>query len=216
VAERLFVDDAEVKSSPTQFGEYRGGDIKYKDINKDGRINELDIVPQGYPTVPEIVYGFGLSAGWKNVDCSFFFQGLARESFQMNSFDTSPFVDGQNALLKAYADDHWSEENRNVHALWPRLSATRVDNNMQGSTWVLRNGSFLRLKSVEIGYTLPSRLTSRAKMTNLRIYCSGTNLLTFSKFKLWDPELGGNRDANGNGMGYPVQRVFNLGLQLSF
>lgn len=216
VAERLFVDDEEVKSSPTQFGEYRGGDLKYKDINKDGRINELDIVPQGYPTVPEIVYGFGLSMGWKNVDFSFFFQGLARESFQMNSFDTSPFVDGQNALLKAYADDHWSEENRNVYALWPRLSPTRVDNNMQGSTWVLRNGSFLRLKSVELGYTVPSKLTSRAKMTNMRIYCNGTNLLTFSKFKLWDPELGGNRDANGNGMGYPIQKVFNMGLQVSF
>jgi TonB-linked SusC/RagA family outer membrane protein len=216
VAERLFVDDEEVRNSPKQFGEYMGGDIKYKDINRDGIINEQDVVAQGYPTVPEIVYGFGISAGKERFDFSFFFQGLARESFQMNAFETSPFVNDENALLKAYADDHWSEDNRNVHALWPRLSPTRVENNMQGSTWVLRNGAFLRLKSVELGYTVPSKITSRAKMTNLRIYCSGTNLLTFSKFKLWDPELGGNRDANGNGMGYPIQKVYNIGVQLSF
>lgn len=216
VAERLFIDEEEVRNSPTQYGDYMAGDIKYKDLNKDGQINELDMVAQGYPTVPEIVYGFGLSGGWKRFDLSFFFQGLARESFQINAFDTSPFVDGQNALLKAYADDHWSEENRNVYALWPRLSSTRVDNNMVGSTWALRDGSFLRLKSVEFGYTLPTDLISRVKLTNLRFYCSGTNLLTFSKFKMWDPELGGNRDANGNGMGYPIQKVFNMGLQLSF
>jgi TonB-linked SusC/RagA family outer membrane protein len=216
VAERLFVDEEEVRNSPTQFGDYMAGDIKYKDLNNDGQINEMDIVPMGYPTVPEIVYGFGLSGGWKRFDLSCFFQGLARESFQINAFDTSPFVDGQNALLKAYADDHWSEENRNVYALWPRLSPTRVENNMVGSSWVIRDGSFLRLKSVEFGYTLPISLISRVKLTNLRFYFSGTNLLTFSKFKMWDPELGGNRDANGNGMGYPIQKVFNMGLQLSF
>jgi TonB-linked SusC/RagA family outer membrane protein len=216
VAERLFVDEEEVRNSPTQFGDYMAGDIKYKDLNKDGQINDMDVVPMGYPTVPEIVYGFGLSGGWKRFDLSCFFQGLARESFQINAFDTSPFVDGQNALLSAYADNHWSEENRNVYALWPRLSPTRVENNMMGSSWVLRDGSFLRLKSVEFGYTLPISLISRVKLTNVRFYFSGTNLLTFSKFKMWDPELGGNRDANGNGMGYPIQKVFNMGLQLSF
>jgi hypothetical protein len=113
-------------------------------------------------------------------------------------------------LLKAYADDHWSEENRNVYALWPRLSPTVVANNLEGSTWFLRDGSFLRLKSVEIGYTVPSAITSRAKITNLRAYFSGTNLVTFSKFKLWDAEMG------GNGLAYPIQKVINVGLQVSF
>ncbi len=210
VAERFFVDEEEVRNSPAQFGDYRAGDIKYKDINKDGKISELDMVPVGYPDSPEIVYGFGFSGGWKGFDLSCFFQGLARESFWIDANATSPFIDGQNALLKAYADNHWSEDNRNIYALWPRLSETLISNNLQHSTWFMRNGAFLRLKSVEFGYTLPDKIISGAKITNLRFYFSGTNLLTFSKFKLWDPEMG------GDGLGYPIQRVFNLGVQLSF
>jgi hypothetical protein len=168
------------------------------------------MAPIGYPASPEIVYGFGVSTGYKSLDFSFFFQGLARESFWLNYSATSPFIDGQRALLKAYADDHWSEDNRNAYALWPRLSSTVIDNNNRTSTWFMRDGSFLRLKSVELGYSLPSKLFSRAKMSKFRVYLSGINLLTFSKFKLWDPEMA------GNGLDYPVQRVFNIGLQLSF
>lgn len=210
VAERLFTDEEEIRNSPTQFGNYMAGDIKYKDINGDGKITELDMVPMGYPTSPEIVYGFGLSGGYKQWDLSFFFQGLARESFWIDASATTPFVDGQNALLKAYADSHWSEENRNLYALWPRLSYQKVENNLKPSTWFMRNGSFLRLKSLELGYTVPVNLVKKVFVKNLRVYFSGTNLLTFSSFKLWDPEMG------GNGLGYPVQRVFNLGAQISF
>ncbi|MDR1096611.1 MAG: TonB-dependent receptor [Tannerella sp.] len=218
IAERLFVDEEEVRNSPTQFGDYKAGDIKYKDLNGDGKITELDMAPIGYPTSPEIVYGFGLSSGYKQFDFSFFFQGLARESFWMATYndfnngvvDVTPFIGGQQGLLKAIADSHWSEANRDVYALWPRLSPTTITNNNRTSTWLMRDGSFLRLKSVEFGYTLPERMASKAYMSNLRIYFSGTNLLTFSKFKLWDPEMG------GNGLGYPVQRVFNVGIQLGF
>ncbi len=210
IAERLFVDDEEVRNSPTQFGDYRAGDIKYKDINGDGRITELDEVPIGHPTSPEVVYGFGLSGGYKQWDFSFFFQGLARESFWISPSATAPFINGQNALLKVYADDHWSEENRNVYSIWPRLSDRGIDNNYKTSTWFMRNGSFLRLKSVELGYTIPSKITKKAYIKTFRFYLSGTNLLTFSPFKLWDPEMG------GNGLGYPVQRVFNLGALISF
>ncbi|MPN61727.1 hypothetical protein SDC9_209469 [bioreactor metagenome] len=74
----------------------------------------------------------------------------------------------------------------------------------------MRDGSFLRLKSLEIGYTLQKDLISKIKINNFRLYVSGTNLLTFSKFKLWDPEMG------GNGLGYPIQQVFNIGLQTTF
>ena len=210
VAERLFVDEEEVRNSPVQFGDYMAGDIKYKDINGDGKISSLDKVFMGYPTSPEIVYGFGFSSGYKGWDFSCFFQGLGRESFWIDPSATAPFVEQQYALLKAYADNHWSEENRDLYAIWPRLSEKIVENNNQSSTWFMRNGAFLRLKSLEVGYHLPARLISKAKITNLRIYFSGTNLLTFSKFKLWDPEMG------GNGLGYPIQKVYNLGLQLSF
>jgi TonB-linked SusC/RagA family outer membrane protein len=210
VAERLFVDEEEIRNSPTQFGRYMAGDIKYKDINGDGTITPLDQVPIGYPTSPEIVYGFGLSTGYKAFDLSCFFQGLARESFWIDVSATAPFIDRQNALLKAYADDHWSEDNRNLYALYPRLSETHVSNNEVSSTWFMQNGAFLRLKSLEMGYTLPVKMTKKVGVTNLRLYLSGTNLLTFSKFKLWDPEMG------GNGLGYPVQKVYNIGFQLSF
>ncbi len=211
IAERLFADEEEVRNSPTQFGgDYRAGDIKYKDLNNDGKITELDMAPIGYPTSPEIVYGFGLSGGWKQFDLSFFFQGLARESFWIDYEETHPFLNQQNALLKAYANDHWSEDNRNLYALWPRLSGTVIENNKYESTWFMRNGAFLRLKQVEFGYTFSGKILSRLKLSSLRPYFSGTNLLTFSQFKLWDPEMG------GNGLGYPLQKVYNIGLQLNF
>ncbi|GHV65519.1 SusC/RagA family TonB-linked outer membrane protein [Bacteroidia bacterium] len=232
LAERLFVDDQEVANSPVQnigTDKYAGGDIKYRDVNGDDKITSLDMVPIGYPTEPQIIYGFGLSAGYKAFDVSFFFQGLAQESFWVNTAtspdagnanpSTVPFIDtdgdgavrSQNALLQAYADNHWTEVNKDIYALFPRFSDKMVSNNYaEKSTWFMRDGSFMRLKSAEIGYTVPRSATEKINISNLRIYVSGTNLLTFSKFKLWDPEMA------GNGLGYPVQRVFNLGLQVSF
>jgi TonB-linked SusC/RagA family outer membrane protein len=225
IAERLFVDDIEASKSPVQFGEVLGGDIKYHDVNGDGKISELDKVPIGYPTVPEINYGFGLSAGYKGIDVSFFFQGSARQSFWLTldgNGRIQPFLDGsytgdeddgmigQNAVLQVIADSYWSENNRNIYAFWPRLSTMPVVNNTQRSTWYMHNASFLRLKTVEAGYTLPSRLTKKLYMETLRVYVSGTNLACFSPFKLWDPEMA------GNGLGYPLQRVFNIGLNINF
>lgn len=222
IAERLFVDDEDVANSPKQqFGEYTAGDIKYKDINRDGIIDEQDIVPIGYPTTPEIIYGFGFSVGYKAFDFNCFFQGSARSSFFISPLRITPFAQpydpdnelggkqANNALLQVIANNHWSESNQNMYAFWPRLSDTAISNNNQSSTWWLRDGTFLRMKSAEIGYTLPKRLTSKAKLENLRIYVSGTNLFNISKFKIWDTEMG------NNGLGYPVQRVFNVGIQLS-
>lgn len=210
IAEKLFVDDAEALNSPKQnFGPYGGGDIKFLDVNHDGQITEADMVPIGHPTVPEIVYGFGFSIGYKNLDFSTFFQGLANESFWIDPDATSPF-NQQNQLLKAYADSHWSEEHQDVHALWPRLSPSTNWNNAQPSTWFMRDGTFLRLKQIELGYTLPKRWQKKMHTSLCRIYLNATNLLNFSKFTLWDVEMG------GNGLGYPVQRVVNIGLNINF
>ncbi|AUP77918.1 SusC/RagA family TonB-linked outer membrane protein [Flavivirga eckloniae] len=212
LAERLFVDDIEAANSPKQnFGEYGGGDIKYRDINDDGQITELDLVPIGFPTIPEIVYGFGFSLGVKNFDLSMFFQGIARESFWIDADKTAPFI-GEKQLLKAYANDHWSEENQNIYALWPRLTATEAGskNNSQRSTWFMRDGSFLRLKQIEVGYSLPESILSKLYMTSCRFYITSTNPVLWSKFKLWDVEMG------GNGLGYPIQKAFNLGANFSF
>lgn len=217
IAERLFVDQNEVNNSPVQtFGEYTGGDIKYRDINGDGRISGLDRVPLGNPGVPEIVYGFGISAGFKNIDFSCFFQGVANESFWINPRTTAPFVNsvgngiqGNNQLLQVWADSHWSESNRDIYAKWPRLSPEIINNNVQTSTWFMQDGSFMRLKSAELGYTIPQKIANKWGLSNFRFYVSGTNLLTFSKFKLWDPEMA------WNGLGYPTQMVINTGLQIS-
>lgn len=211
VADRLFIDAADIQNSPVQtYGNnYLPGDIKYVDINDDGRIDENDQVPIGFPTVPEIIYGFGLTAGHKGFDASFFFQGSARSSFMIAPDKIAPFVNERNAL-DIIADNHWSEFNPDPYAFWPRLSTTPIANNEQRSTWWLRDGSFLRLKSFEVGYSLPQSVLQKINAQNLRFYVSGNNLLYFSKFKLWDPEMG------DNGLGYPTQRIFNIGMNVTF
>ena len=225
VAERLFVDRAEIEASPYQFGlrNYLAGDIKYRDINRDGTIDEGDQIPIGFPTVPEIQYGFGLSAGYKKFDFSFFFQGNARVSFFINpgvtekikedenertvAGGTQPFYNRRNAL-QVVANDYWTETNPNVHAFWPRLSIAPSENNTVQSTWWLRDGKFLRLKTIEMGYTLPE--INKIGMKSCRFYLNAENLFRISPFKMWDPEMG------GNGLAYPINRRFNIGVHLSF
>jgi len=219
IAERLFTDQEEVNNSPTQFGNYTGGDIKYRDVNGDGTITSLDQVPIGLPTTPEIIYGFGGTVGYKDFDLSIFFQGSARSSFQINSRQISPFVflrdrpediGKQNGLLQVIADSYWSEDNRDAYAFWPRLSPDYVENNNQSSSWWLQNNDFLRLKNLEIGYRASEKLTSALGIRSLRVYASGINLAVWSSFDLWDPEMG------GNGLGYPIQSTYNLGVQFDF
>jgi len=209
VGERLFVDDVEVNISPSQFGltNSRGGDIKYTDINRDGKIDEGDQIPIGFPTVPEIQYGFGLSTGYKKCDISFFFQGNARVSFFIDPGSIAPFT-GQRNALKIVADDYWTETNPNVHAFWPRLSISPPENNTVQSTWWLRDGKFLRMKTIEFGYLLPD--LKKAGLYGIRFYLNAENLFVISPFKMWDPEMG------GNGLAYPINRRFNMGLQFSF
>jgi len=218
IAEHLFADSAEIAKSPSQYGTVFPGDIKYKDVSsvydKNSLIDDNDKVPMGHPTVPEITYGFGFNVVYKHWDVKTFFQGIANVSFFMNgsvgtSFTSTnsitPFGTLQSNLLKAIADNHWSQSNRNPNAFFPRLSDLAGPNDYQGSTWWLRSAAFLRLKSAEIGFS-PNAFT--------RVYLNGFNLLTFSKFKLWDPELSANGSSN-NGLDYPPQRIVNIGVQLT-
>ncbi|MCF8370061.1 MAG: TonB-dependent receptor [Bacteroidales bacterium] len=221
VAERLFVDVNDAINSPNQFGyavgadfsedagSYGPGDIKYVDINEDGKIDDNDMVPIGFPTVPEMVFGFGISTVYKNIDFSFFMQGSANQSFFIDPTSIAPFINDRNAL-DIIADNHWSEDNPDPYAFWPRLSTTTSANNEKPSTWWLRNGSFVRLKSIEFGYSFPTERWDKKYFSKLRVYFSGLNLLTFSKFKMWDPEMA------GYGLGYPTQKVYNIGIQANF
>lgn len=206
ISDYLFADQQEIDNSPTQLigGTVGPGDIKYVNIPNakgvyDNVIDKNDRVPIGDPTTPEIVYGFGPSFQWKGWDFSFFFQGVARTSLIMSNLQ--PFgQENSNNLQTFIANNHWSLDNQNIRAAYPRLTAVYSDNNAVASLFWLRDGDFLKLKNVEIGYTYKF----------MRFYLRGANLLTFSKFDLWDPEQGG-----GNGLKYPTQRVFNIGFQMT-
>lgn len=203
----LFADEESIKNAPTQtFGfSPMPGDIWYKNQPNyngeyDNVIDSNDRVYMGFPQDPEIVYGFGPSLKWKNWDLSFFFQGVARTSLLMSGIH--PFGSRTiNGLFQFIADDHWSPDNPNPNARYPRLTQIDNPNNTQSSDYWLRNGAFLKLKNAEIGYT----------HKGWRFYLSGVNLLTFSPFDYWDPEMGG-----GSGLKYPTLRVFNLGIQVTF
>lgn len=209
VSNGLYVDWADIAhNAASSLGNINiaPGDIKYVDQPDangyyDGKITDDDQVYMGHPTVPEIVYGFGPSVQYKKWDFSFFFQGVANTSLMMRDFH--PFGTQANRnVLKFVANDYWSDTNQNPYAQYPRLTKYNNDHNTKNSTYWLRDASFLKLKNVEIGYSL---------FNNVRIYLSGSNLLTFSPFKYWDPEMGG-----GAGLKYPTQRVANFGIQMSF
>lgn len=213
IAERLFVDKNEVANSPLQYGDVGllAGDIKYRDVNGDGVINDDDMVPIGLPRVPEIIYGFGSTIRYKNIDFAFYFQGSARSSFFINPQNIQPFFRNggyENGLLNAIAESHWSEDNPDLYAFWPRLSTWNVEPNNKTSTWWMRKGNFLRLKSVDAGYTFEK--LNRIKISSARLYFAATNLALWSNFKLWDVEMG------GNGLGYPIQSVYSMGLHITF
>ena len=208
VADGLYIDDADIaNSAKSTLGNIAiaPGDVKYVDQpdqngEYDNKIDANDRVQLGYPHVPEIIYGFGPSISYKKWDLSFFFQGQANVSLMMKDFE--PFgTQSKNNVLQWIADDYWGKDNQNPNARYPRLTKYNNRNNMQESTYWLRNAAFLRLKSLEVGY----------KFKFGRVYASATNLANFSAFKLWDPEMGG-----GAGMSYPLQRTFNIGLQLTF
>lgn len=222
VALGLFESQEEIDNSPKQtFGEYRIGDIKYQDINGDGQIDSQDKIAMGFTNLPEIVYGFGATAQWKNWDVNVFFQGVSHVNFFLGgSSIKSPFSSGnmeRAAINDDVYDNVWRPGNtaeQNAGAIYPRLSwsgAAGSSNNSQDSDWWMRNGSFLRLKNFEVGYTMSKGLMNKTFIKSLRFYISGNNLLTFSKFKLWDPEKG-----NGDGSGYPPNRVVTLGLNANF
>ena len=140
----------EVANSPVQNvssngGIYQAGDIKYRDVNNDGVVDTYDMVPMGYPTTPEIQYGFGASFGYKQFDFSFFFQGQSNYSFFLDAANMAPFVEvtkdgkkGNRTLLNWIANSAWTESNPNPYAKWPRLSPD------SGSGAAGNNNNFVR------------------------------------------------------------------------
>ena len=215
IAEGLFTSQNEIDNHAKQtFGDVRVGDIRYVDVNGDGVVDEFDRVAIGRSTTPEINYSFGATVRWKGIDFSFLFQGIGNATIQLSGNSIWAFYASNMMRANMYEDIYdkrWTLENPDPNAVYPRLSDKQNQNNHRASTYWQRDGSLTRLKNVEIGYTLPKSLTDRLKMSSVRFYVSGVNLLTFSKFKLWDPEIGG-----GQGQAYPLNRTINLGLNLNF
>jgi TonB-linked SusC/RagA family outer membrane protein len=221
-AETDFIDVERNVLSPAlpapSYGVVRPGDIKYRDINGDGVINVNDEVAIGDPADPALIYGFGMSIGFKNFDISAFFQGAGMMDYMLSGQGWTPFLDGINTNLLTVVQDRWTPENSKVDGsqpLFPRLSVGANQNNTRNSTWWQRDADYLRLKTAEIGYTVPNRITSRWKIGGIRVYASGLNLLTWSDFDFWDPELG-NGLTGGTGAKYPIQRTFNFGVNVNF
>lgn len=217
IAEGLFQSQEEIDHAPVQnFGTYRVGDVRYRDVNGDGVVDSYDKVALGYTNIPEIVYGFGVTLAWKGFDINAFFQGVGHTSFHIGGLSMRPFSSGninQSAINADIYDNVWKTTNtpeQNLRAYYPRLSEAGGEgstNNNQISTLTLRDGRFMRLKNFELGYTMPGKLMEKTFVKSLRIYLSGSNLFTISKFKLWDPETG-----SADGGIYPPLRVVTIGL----
>ena len=223
IALGLFKDYDDIRNSPQQtaWGKVQPGDIKYKDVNGDGVINDGDKVAIGATTKPNLIYGFGISAQWKGFDFNVHFQGAGKSSFFINGSTVFAFKDSQwgnvlgNLVANRWVDADTAAKlgipaNEDPNASYPRLSYGGNDNNQQKSTFWLKNGSYLRLKTLEVGYTLPKSIVNKIKFNNIRVFFIGTNLLTFAKFKEWDPELGSSTGAE-----YPLSRVMTLGLTVN-
>ncbi|MBD3588505.1 TonB-dependent receptor [Bacteroides sp. GM023] len=201
LAEGLFQSEEEIAGHAKQdLGSTpKVGDIKYRDLNGDGVIDKNDYgVISDYSSIPRIQYGFGLNLTWKKFDFGVFFNGAGMRKIMLSGIH--PFGQTEYNIFEFIADDYWSEANPNPNAKYPRLAILDGDraNNTVNSTYWLRNGNYLRLKQLELGYSFKYG----------RVYLTGDNLAVFSPFKEWDPELSWNS--------YPLQRTFNIGLQLTF
>ena len=201
IAQGLFSSQEEIDNSPTlNLGStVKPGDIKYRDVNGDGKIDGSDqVMISPYGTTPRIQYGLGMNVTYKKFDFGVFFNGSAKRTIMISGI--SPFGQSDYNVMQFIADDYWSESNPNPNAKYPRLGLTssQTANNTVASTYWMRNGNFIRFKTLELGY----------KFKYGRVYLNGDNIAVFSPFKLWDPELSWNA--------YPLQRTFNIGVQLNF
>lgn len=207
-----FIDAADGYTITTPFGKLRPGDIRFQDVNgpngvPDGKIDSYDQVAIGVPQTPGIVYGINLSANWKGFDLSGLFQGAAISNYSVYGFMTvANFNNGSNSAYEYY-NNRWTPDHQD--AKYPRADPSASSTASQTSDFWLKNSSYLRLKTVSLGYTLPSNISSKLSMKNVRLYVTGQNLLTFSQLKFTDPETTGEQ-------GYPIQKVILGGFNITF
>ena len=222
IALGLFKDETDIQNSPRQdFGTYMPGDIKYKDVNGDGVVNSDDVVPLKYSYVPQIQYGFATEFNWKNFNVSVLFEGVSRVTYFRGGNMYQPFSGSKTGnVITDFADpsNRWisreisgTAATENPNAKYPRLYYGGSGNNSQNSTFWLADGSYLRLKNVQISYTLKNDFFAKFGLQKAVISVIGDNLAVWSKEKILDPSQAGD-----NGTAYPLQRVYTLQLNLTF
>ena len=223
IALGLFKDYDDIRNSPTQeFGTVQPGDIKYKDVNGDGVINSGDECAIGATDRPNLIYGLGVSVAWKGFDFNLHFQGAGKSTFMTYGKNVYAFSEGQwGNVFKGLLENRWVDRetadmlgiqpNEDVNASYPRLSYGGNGNNFRNSTFWLRDGRYLRLKNLDIGYTLPKTLVNKIHFQNVRFYVSGSNLFFISKkFSIWDPE-----SLQPRGEDYPITKAVTVGMQVN-
>ncbi len=208
IADGLFIDQNDIDSHADQsyFGSklIQPGDIKYRDVNGDGKINDMDrVMLSPYGRAPRIQYGFGASVQWRSFDFSVFFNGSAKRRIMLDPAQLQPFNQMYTAdrnLMQWIADSHWQDGGDNSNVAWPRMGVLQAEyeNNLNPSSFWMKKADFIRFKTLEIGYTWKF----------MRVYFSGDNIAVWSPFKYWDPELDYNT--------YPLNRTFNIGVQCHF
>ena len=228
IAEGLFKDYDDIRNHPKQmFGDVQPGDIKYKDVNGDGVIDNGDVCAIGATSRPNLIYGLGLSVAWKGFDFNLHFQGAGKSTFPTYGKCVWTFSENYwGNVFKGMLDNRWVDAetalimqqlgvnvqpNENPSADYPRLTYGNNDNNNRASTFWLRDGSYLRLKNLDIGYTLPKTLVNKIHFQNVRFYVSGSNLFfVYKKFSSWDPE-----SLQPRGEDYPITKAITLGMQVN-
>lgn len=228
IALGLFKDYDDIRNSPTQtFGTVQPGDIKYKDVNGDGVVDSGDRVAIGATSRPNLIYGLGFSIAYKGFDLNLHFQGAGKSTFPIYGKCVYAFSEGQwGNIFKGMLEDRWVDydtamqlqglgvnvqPNEDPNAAYPRLSYGGNSNNYQNSTFWLRDGSYLRLKNLDFGYTLPKSIVNKVHFNNVRIFVTGTNLFFISKkFDTWDPE-----SLQPRGEDYPITKAVTAGIQVN-
>lgn len=224
IAEGLFANYDDIRNSPKQmFGDVQPGDIKYKDVNGDGIVDGNDEVAIGATSTPSLIYGIGASLQWRDFDFNVHFQGSGKSTVMIQGKTVWAFSqDRYGQILADLVENRWVDAetaatigipaNENPNASYPRLVHLQgtTHNNYRSSSYWMRDCSYLRLKNLEIGYTLPKHILQAIHFENCRFFLQGTNLATWTNFKLWDPEMGSN-----NGEAYPLTKSITLGLQIN-
>lgn len=199
------------------WGKLSPGDVVYKDLNGDGKIDSYgDRTPMGHPRTPEMQFGIPFGIQWKGLDVSVMLQGSLNSSVLLSGpacWDFPSYEQDQYGKVKAMHLNRWTETTKDI-ATYPRLTYGAYENNKNNnSSLFLYNANYLRLKTVEIGYSLPKNLIRFAGLQNVRFYAQGLNLLTFDSLDGvdMDPET-----KEGSGDWYPIQRVFNFGVEITY